>query len=410
VCTEPIGRDAEIAAIYTFLSATSGTPAAILITGDPGIGKTTVWKHVAQAVRRSSKVLSCQPALADRPLAFSALDDLLGDVAQEVLPALEGPRRRALEVALLRDTSLHSADARSGAGQSLPERRVLARGVLDVLSVLSRNGPLVVAVDDVRWLDRPSAGVLEFCFRRLQHEPVTILLTFRNDRTFFPLGLDRALPPDRLSHVQLGPLSLGATGEILRSQLGTALPRYALTRLYEACGGNPCYALESARALLTLSSMPRTNEPIPVPQNLCDLVRHRVGQLTDDVRCVGQVMAAAPDPRERLIRAACNDQESWSAIDQAIEVGLIERDGERLRFTHPLLRSVLYAEMTSGMRRHVHLRLAAATGDAEARAWVYQATFLSATLSLGSDPGTIISDPVNGPDSVLNDGGAPYTR
>ena len=102
----------------------------------------------------------------------------------------------------------------------------------------------MVAVDDAQWLDRPSAGVLEFCFRRLEREPVSIVLTSRTDGTVFPLGLDRALPPDRLGRMRLGPLSLGAIGEILRSRLGTVLPRYTLTRLYEACGGNPFYALE----------------------------------------------------------------------------------------------------------------------------------------------------------------------
>ena len=105
VDSRPVGRDAEIAEIWAFLSAASGTPVALAITGDAGIGKTVVWQHLLQAVSRSSKVLSCQPTSAERPLAFSALDDLLGDVAGEVLPVLSGPRRRAVEVALLRDPS-----------------------------------------------------------------------------------------------------------------------------------------------------------------------------------------------------------------------------------------------------------------------------------------------------------------
>ena len=71
---------------------------------------------------------------------------------------------------------------------------MLARGILDVLRLLSGGAPLVIAVDDAQWLDRPSAGVLEFCFRRLQAEPMSILLTFRNDSGVFPLGLDRVLP------------------------------------------------------------------------------------------------------------------------------------------------------------------------------------------------------------------------
>ena len=110
--------------------------------------------------------------------------------------------------------------------------------------------PLLVAVDDAQWLDRPSAGVLEFCFRRLEREPVSILLTFRGADWFPRSAWTGLCRPAACRHVTLGPLSLGAIGEILRSQLGVGLPRYTLTRLYDACGGNPFYALESARSLV----------------------------------------------------------------------------------------------------------------------------------------------------------------
>ncbi len=238
-----------------------------------------------------------------------------------------------------------------------------------MLRILAGDAPLVVAVDDTQFLDRPSASVLKFCFHRLRSESVLILLTFHNDSGVFPLGLDRALPPDRLGRMPLGPLSLGAIGEILRSRLGTALPRYTLTRLYEGCGGNPFYALEYARALAERPHVSFTNEPIPIPHSLSDLVRRHVRQLTPDVRWVGRLVAASFDPRERLIRAACDDEESWGAIDHAVDVGLIERDGEVLRFTHPLLRSVLYSEMPLNERRQVHQRLGTAAEDIEERAW-----------------------------------------
>lgn len=369
VDSRPVGRDSEIAEIWAFLSAASGAPTALAITGEAGIGKTVVWQHVLQAAGRSSRVLACQPGPAERPLAFSALGDLFGDVTGEILAALPGPRRRAMEVALLRDASLGPLSAGlSEVDQPLPERRALARGILDTLRILSGSAPLVVAVDDAQWLDRPSAGVLEFCFRRLHREPVSILLTFRTDDPI-PLGLDRALLPDQLGRVRLGPLSLGAIGEILRSRRGTALPRYALTRLYDACGGNPFYALECARVLAEHPHTSLICEPLPIPRGLGALVRRRVRHLTPDVRRVGQLIAASPDPRERLIRAACDDQESWGAIDQAIDEGIVERDGEVLRFTHPLLRSVLYGEMPLGERRQVHRRLGAAAEDVEERAW-----------------------------------------
>lgn len=308
---QPVGRDTEIAEICAFLSATSGAPAAVAIIGDAGIGKTVVWNHVVQVAGRSSRVLSCQPAPAERPLAFSALDDLFGDVIEEVLPVLPGPRRRAVEAALLRDASLPFTQASLlKTDRPLPERRVVARGVLDALRILSAGAPLVIAVDDARWLDRPSASVLEFCFRRLHGEPVSIVLTFRDEGTVFPLGLDRALPVDHLRRMRLAPLSLGAIGEILRSRLGAVFPRSTLTRLYEACGGNPFYAMECARALLDHPRMFLTSEPIPIPQSLSDLVRRRLRRLTPGVQRVGRLIAASSDPRERLIRAACDDRES----------------------------------------------------------------------------------------------------
>ena len=377
VDSRPVGRDAEVAEIWAFFSAASGVPAALAITGDAGIGKSMVWQHVLQAAGRSSTVLSCRAAPAERPLAFSALEDLFGDVAEQVLPGLAGPCRRALEIALLRDTSLGSPSAGlSDAGPPLPERRVLARGILDVLRILSCGAPVMLAVDDAYWLDRPSAGVLKFCFRRLQRESVTILLTFRDDSQIFPFGLDRALPPERIGRMRLGPLSLGAIGEILRSRLGAALPRHALTRLYDACGGNPFYALEYARMLLDRPQLSLTHEPIPIPRSLSDLTRRRMRRLTPEVRRVGQLVAASPNPRERLIRAACDNQESWAAIDLAVDAGLIERDGEVLRFTHPLLRSALYSDMPLNERRQVHQRLAAAAEEIEERAW---------HLALGAD-------------------------
>lgn len=372
-----VGRDAEVAEISAFLSAASGAPTALTLTGDAGIGKTMVWRHMVQGARRSSRVLSCQPSSAERPLAFSALGDLLGEVVQAVLPLIPGPRKQAVEAALLLDAPAEPRPAgSSGTSHPVPEWRVLARGVLDTLRILSEGSPIVIAVDDVQWVDRPSARVLEFCFRRLQSEPVSILLTFRNDGGPIPLGLDRALSPDRLKRVRLGPLTLGAIGEIVRSRLGTAPRRYTLTRLYEACGGNPFYALECARVLLDHPSASLTNEPIPLPQSLSGLVRRRIRQLTPDARRVGQLVAASSSPRERQIRAACGDGESWAAIDQAIDAGILERDGDALRFTHPLLRSALYAEMTLSERRQLHQRLAASAGDIEEHAW---------HLALGAD-------------------------
>jgi DNA-binding CsgD family transcriptional regulator len=372
-----VGRNAEIARIWAFLSATPCKPTALAITGDAGIGKTVVWQHVLrEAAGQTFRVLSCQPTPAERPLAFSALDDLFGDVGGEVFSALAGARRHAVETALLHGPPPDTQSAGlPQADRALPDARVLARGILDAMRVLSRPAPLMVAVDDAQWLDRPSASVLQFCVRRLRDEPVVILVTFRT-RDAVPLGLERALPPDRLGRVQLGPLSLGAIGEILRARLGVVLPRYALTRLYDTCGGNPFYALECARALLDHPHVSLTREPMPLPRSLDGLVHHRLRRLAPEVRQVGRLVAASSDAREQLIRAACDDGESWAVIDHAIDEGILERAGDVLRFTHPLLQSVLYTETPLGERRQVHRQLAAVAQDIEDRAW---------HLALGAD-------------------------
>ena len=163
---------------------------------------------------------------------------------------------------------------------------------------------------------------------------------------------------------------------ILRARLGVTFPRSTLRRLYEACGGNPLYALESGRALLERGRACAAGEPIPIPAGISDLVRPRLRGLSADALRVGLLIAASADPREHVIRAAHGDQDSWAAMDEVIDDGLIRRDSDALRFTHPLLGPVLYAEMTMSERRDVHRRLARSAGDVEERAW---------HLALGAD-------------------------
>jgi DNA-binding CsgD family transcriptional regulator len=366
----PIGRRAEVAEICGLLDSAADGPLAIVIPGATGIGKTVVWKHVVQAAARSCVVLSCRPAFAEARLAFSALDDLFGEVLEEALPALPPARRRALEIAIGRGSGPGLPDEAAGpAGHAQPDRRVLARGVLDILRMLSGDQRLVLAVDDAQWLDRSSAAVLEFCIRRIEREEISLVLTVQGDGSPLPLGLDRDVSPGWLRNVPLGPLSQGAIGDILRSRLGVTFPRYILRQLYEAGGGNPFYALESARAFLAGGGRYLSGDPIPVPESLSDLVRHRLRGLSKESLLVGRLVAAAADRREHVIRAALGDTDCWVPVDQAIDDGIIERTDGTLSFTHPLLGSVLYAQMPKSERRNLHRRLAASAETAEERAW-----------------------------------------
>jgi AAA ATPase domain len=151
--------------------------------GEAGIGKTARWRDgVARAREASVRVLWCAPGEVEAALSYSPLADLLVAVEAEILAALPAPQRDALEVALLR----------AGAADAVASQRAIATATVSVLGSLAALTPLLIAVDDVQWLDRPSARVLEFAVRRLAGHPVGFLLSLRTPTDSpVPLGLDR---------------------------------------------------------------------------------------------------------------------------------------------------------------------------------------------------------------------------
>ncbi|HXF99109.1 MAG TPA: ATP-binding protein, partial [Gaiellaceae bacterium] len=163
-----IGREEELAAIEAFLDGAGR--GSLLITGEPGIGKTVLWEAgVEAALRRSRRVLAHGAVEAEAKLAFTALSDLVGGAIEEALPALSPPRRRALEVALLL----------SEPGVEPPDPRAIALAFLDVLRAFAASAPVLVAVDDLQWVDSASAQALHFAARRLGEAPVAMLATAR---------------------------------------------------------------------------------------------------------------------------------------------------------------------------------------------------------------------------------------
>ncbi len=160
---EIVGREAELASLRTFLEPSEGGPAALVLEGEPGIGKSTLWlAGVEEARERDFRVLSSRPAEAERGLAHAGLGDLFDGVLDDVLPDLSPPRRRALEIALL---------VEEASGDPV-DRRALAVAVRGALQALSRSEPLVIAIDDVQWLDPSSTSALAFALRRLDEADV----------------------------------------------------------------------------------------------------------------------------------------------------------------------------------------------------------------------------------------------
>jgi DNA-binding CsgD family transcriptional regulator len=355
------GRDAELAAGDALLRTVPDGAVALVVDGEAGIGKTTVWRKLADcAAGRSYRLLSCRPAESETKLSYAGLADLLEVAADEVLPVLPDPQRRALEVALLR------AEPAPGQG----DQRAAATAFLSALDELARSGPVLVCVDDVQWLDGPSAQVLEFAARRLGTRPVGVLLSLRSTGDGpVPLGLDRALPQARLQRLVVGPLSLGAVHRLLVDRLGISLPRPTLTRVHVASGGNPFYALELARALEGRELHLAPGEPLPIPANLQELVEARLAGLPAPVLEVLALAALVADPSvSLLVEASTAPRTVGRRLEEAAAAGLVELHDERVRFAHPLLASALVALVDRDRLRKLHGRLADAVADPEARA------------------------------------------
>src|SRR5215204_4253360 len=271
-----VGRESEIDSVHDFLEAVPAGPIALLIEGEIGIGKTTVWREgVAEAGERGLQVLASRPVEAEIALPFAVLGDLLGDVPDAALGRLPDPQREALEVALLR----------AGAKRGGLQRRAVALGVLGAIRVLAEDTPLVLAIDDAQWVDPPSADALAFAARRLRDEPVGFLLARRAEASEESrVELATALDSNRLTRLVIGPLDIRSLDRLLRAQLGRQFLRPALVELQRVSGGNPFFALELGRALLTRDVSPAPGEPLPVPATLNELVRERLAGLTTHLR------------------------------------------------------------------------------------------------------------------------------
>jgi DNA-binding CsgD family transcriptional regulator len=357
---EVIGRDAELASIAERLSTISSGCVGLLLVGEAGIGKSTVWSAALEAaVSRSVTILACRCAQTEATLSFSALGDLLGPVLDDAAALLPAPQTRALEIALLR------ADPTDAA----LDTRAVCLGFLSAVRQLSRSASVLLAIDDIQWLDAATAQVLEFALRRLVSEPVALLASMRSPQDGdLPLDLNDAMLAGGLVRLPVGPLAAGAITKILHDQAGASMSRPLVWRIFQASGGNPFYALELARELQAHGAEPAAGEPLPVPAGLARLVEARFAGLPAATRELLLLAAAAPHPTIALLAEACPGQQIVPSLQAALDRGIAEISGGAIRFAHPLWASAAYSAAAAGARQQAHLRLAAVTSDAEARA------------------------------------------
>jgi DNA-binding CsgD family transcriptional regulator len=346
-----VGRDAELETAFTFLESVSDGPNALLIEGEAGIGKTSIWSRCLDEAReRGFGVLVTRAAEAETRLGFTALVDLLEDVADDALDELPRPQRRALEVALLR------RDATKGRA----DPRAVSTATFGVLWRLAMTGPLLIAVDDLQWVDSASDRVLRFVLRRLDTERIGFIATWRVERDDSALMFDRALTAGRVHRIQVKPLGLDAMESVLRT-LGARLSRPTLRKLYRTSGGNPFFALELARAL-------QRRDSAAFPGSLQGLVRDRLealGPMTQ--RALFAASALSHPTVDQVSQALGGGGRGVRALERAAEAEVIDLHDGSITFTHPLLASAIYASRPPSQKRALHRALAELVSDPEER-------------------------------------------
>ena len=354
-----VGREQELAAVGAFLDRVEGGPHALVLSGEPGIGKTVLWETcVASSAQRGHRVLAHRGAEAEAAFSFAGLSDLLGPLFDDLAPSLAAPRRRALGVALFLEEP----------GDAGADAHAIGLAVLDALRALADGGAVVVALDDVQWLDSASAGVLEVAFRRLRDERVGMLVTLRSG-TGPPLELERMLPEGQLEHRPLGPLTAVGVHSLLKDRLGLELTRPELARLYASTSGNPFFALELGRELLVTGTRPTAGRVPRVPKSLGDVLGARLARLSAETLDVLVHVAALARPTAELVAASYGNRDRvLTSLEVALRERVVELDDTRLRFVHPLLASVCYEQTPVWKRHAVHRALARAVADPEERA------------------------------------------
>jgi DNA-binding CsgD family transcriptional regulator len=349
---EIVSREEELGSLRAFIDEAESGPAALVLEGEAGIGKSTLWlAGVEHARTRGLRVLTSRTAEAERGLAHVGLGDLFEDVLDDVLPTLKAPRRRALEAALLLEEA--AADA--------VDPRALGIATRSALQLLAEDEPLLVAIDDLQWLDASSADALEFALRRLGESHVLLLLARRLVDGAQPSGIEQTLGAERVRRLPVGPFSVGALHRFLRDRLGRPFARQTLLRIHERSGGNPFFALELA---LVLDADVDPLQPLPVPETLEELVRARISGLPASTREALALASALGTPSESLLERA---GVAADALEPAVAAHVVERENGTIRFSHPLLSSVLYRDLGEG-RRSIHGRIATIVDDPLLRA------------------------------------------
>jgi DNA-binding CsgD family transcriptional regulator len=354
---ELVGRIAETKATARLLeAAAAGESAALIIEGEPGIGKTTLWLDTQRRARQKGfRVLAARTAAAESVLAYAALADLLAHVDPALWSDLPPPQRHGLDVALLRTQDI------DGPGV---DQRAVGAALYSVLTRLAAESPVLVCIDDLPWLDSPSSNAIAFAARRLA-TGIGILCTVRsgeNSRAGY-LQLDR---PNAVERIRLRPLTIGELQTVLTARVSGPIARSLLERIHHMSGGNPFYALELARE----AEQRGPGSDLTLPDSLNELAQARISRIGPGADDVLLAIASLVAPEIPLVALAVGRTPGRIVhmLDAAETQSVVAVEGRRVRFTHPLLAHAVYLGAAAPRRREMHRRLAQFVTEPEVRA------------------------------------------
>lgn len=351
-----VGRREETRRINELISAATGASAGLIIEGDPGIGKTTLWLDALERARRQGiRVLAARASAAESVLAYAGVADLLTEVDNAVWSDLPPPQRHGLAAALLSEepSAAHAV-----------EQRAVSAAFLTVLNRLAVESPVMVAIDDLQWLDGSSETAVAFAARRLSAR-VVWLCTTRSNAASSAAGLQLSRP-DAVQRIRLSPFTVGQLQDMLFAKLGHSLPRPRLLRIHRLSGGNPFYASELAREF----DEPDSDGDLGIPDSLSEVTHSRINRIKEGADEALLAIASLAYPTVLVVARAIDvaPQHLLEMLSAAETHQVVAIEGNRIRFTHPLLAHAVHMGATPPARRTIHRRLAQVVTEPELRA------------------------------------------
>lgn len=339
-----IGRSAELAVLDRHFDTARTGEAALMLTGEAGVGKTALLEAAApRASEAGFQVLRVRGCPFQQGIGFTALNQLLQPLADGI-PAL--PARQAETLQAVR-----------GLSEEQPtDFLAIANAVHALLArVATEAGPLALLVDDVAWVDRPSATVLGSLARSLHTEPVALLGASRT-------GDESFLSNIRLREYEVRPLDDAAANELVADRF-PAMAARVRRRLVAEARGNPLALLELPVPLNDLQQTERGTLPavLPLTERLKGIFSTRVAALPTATRKLLLLAVLDGSGELHILQRALGEPDGLAGLSPAERAGLVQVDvvTGRLEFRHPLTRSAVLELSTSEERRWGHLALAA---------------------------------------------------